>query len=584
MNISRYIGLGLLAILFLFKGHIDPYPKDLFRSPLKIPLRLSGNFAEMRSNHFHAGLDIKTNGREGYRVYAAADGWVSRIFVSPGGYGHALYINHPSGHTTVYAHLSRFNDAITAYVREQQYQQQRFRVDLYPEAGRFRVHQGEVIGYTGNSGSSGGPHLHFEIRDAATQEPLNPLLFGIPVEDTVPPRIYRIKVYALEPDGYARIEMTDGQVREVTAGQSATLEVVGAGRAYQLGGVRRLAGYGRLGFAIQTHDYHDGSNSRLGPYRIRLEADGRTLFVTEMERFSFDETRYINAHVDYAERQRNRRWFQRSFRLPGNRLTSIYRAPRNGILTVEPGATHRLLYTVEDAAGHAVQLGFAVTGMTARPAELTVREPAAFTLPFNRPATFERDGLMAAFPAHTVYEDVPLAFRVLPALPGAFSDRYVLHDEATPVHERYRLSLRADRLPARLRPKALIARVDEEGKWASEGGTYRNGFVTTRTRTFGTFFVAVDTLAPDITPLNIHDGKDLRGSDRIRLRIRDDLAGIDSYAGYVDGRWVLFAYDPKRDLIEYEFDDRVPPGPHTLSVVVTDQAGNTRRYEARFIR
>ncbi|GIV60273.1 M23 family metallopeptidase [Rhodocaloribacter litoris] len=578
------LGLCCVVVLFAFKGHDDPFPRDVFRSPLGIPLLLSGNFAEMRSNHFHSGLDIKTNGQEGYRVYAAADGWVSRIVVSPVGYGHALYVNHPSGHTTVYAHLSRFNDTLAAYVKRLQYEKRSFRLDVHPPAGRFRVRQGEVIAYSGNSGGSSGPHLHFEIRDAATQEPLNPLLFGLPVEDTVPPRIYRIKVYALAPDGYARIEPADGSAPvEVTPERPAHVEVVGGGDAYRLQNVRHIRAHGRIAFGIQTHDYHNGSNNRLGAYRIRLEADGKTLFLSEMQRFSFDETRYVNAHVDYAERVRNRRWIQRSYRLPGNRL-SIYRTGSTGHLDTAPGQTHRLAYTVEDAAGNTARLHFEVEGMAARPVAADTPATPDVLLRHDRTATLNRDGLRATFPAGTVYEEVPLTYRVRPPLRGAFSERHDVHDELTPVHNRYTLSLRADHLPARLRPKALIARLGENGRWVSEGGSYQDGYVTTRPRTFGTFFVAVDTLAPEVTPLNLYDGKDMRAERSIRFRIRDDLAGIGSYAGYVDDAWVLFAYDAKNDLIEYVFDEHVPPGAHTLSVVVTDNTGNTARYTARFTR
>lgn len=575
--------LLVLASLLGFRGD-DPFPKDVFRSPLDVPLTLAGNFAEMRSNHFHAGLDLKTGNRIGLPVHAAADGWVSRIKVSPTGYGLALYVNHPGGYTTVYGHLSRFADTLAAYVKKLQYGQRSYAVDTYPPRGRFPVKQGDVIAFTGNTGSSGGPHLHFEIRDAARQEPLNVLLFGLPVKDTVPPKIFRIRVYAAKDGSFARIERHGGRgPLLVRPGAPATLVVTQVNGTYRLRDVRSIRAHGRIGFAVQTHDYHDGSNNRLGVFRIRLDADGATLFRSEIDRFSFGETRYVNAHVDYAEHERTRRWFQRSFLLPGNRLP-FYRTENRGFLNVSEGERHRLTYTVEDAAGNAARLSFDVEGTAARPVKVDEASTYAAVIPRARPAVFEREGLRVSFPAYALYEDLELRYRAFPPKGGAFSKLHAVHDAFTPVHKRLTLAIRPTGLPEDLRRRALIAKVDRDGNVSSMGGSFRNGFVETRVRSLGTFFVTVDTLAPEIRPLNIHAGKSMRASSKIRLRIRDDLAGIASYVGTIDGAWTLFAFDAKTGTLSHTFDERDAPGPHTLSVIVTDRAGNVARYEAAFTR
>lgn len=578
-------GPFLLALLFLlaFRGDDGPFPKDLFQSPLEGPLMLAGNFAEMRSNHFHAGLDLKTNNAIGVPVHAAANGWISRIKVSPTGYGLALYVDHPEGYTTVYGHLNRFRDDVATYVLKCQYREKRFAVDTYPPRGRFPVKKGEVIAYSGNSGSSGGPHLHFEIRDARGQEPLNPLLFGLPVKDTRPPKIFRIKIYAAKDGSFARIEREGGRSPIlVRPGAPAMLDVTQVDGKYRLRGVRHIRAHGRIGFGIQTHDYHDGSRNRLGVFRIRLDADGEPLFRSEIDRFSFAETRFINAHVDYAEHERSRKWVQRSFLLPGNRLP-FYQARNRGFLNVSEGTVRRLTYTVEDAAGNTSHLSFEVEGVPGRP--VPVEAPSYETvIPRTRRVVFEREGVRVTFPARALYEDLELRYRVLPAKDGAFSKRHAVHDAFTPVHQPLTLAIRPTALPEHLRPRVLIAREDPDGKVSSVGGSFRNGFVETRVRSLGTFFVSVDTLAPEIHPINIREGKSMRGSRNIRFRIRDDLAGIASYVGTVDGAWVLFAFDAKTGTLTHTFDGHVASGAHTLSLIVTDRVGNVSRYEAAFTR
>ena len=580
---SLLLLLGLLSLL-AFKGHTTEYPQDYFRSPLGIPILLSGNFAEMRSNHFHSGLDIKTNNTTGYRIYAAADGWVSRIKVSPVGYGLALYIDHPNGYTTVYGHLDRYNPEISAYVKRLQYRQKHFELDTYPDKQAVPVKKGDIIAFSGNSGSSGGPHLHFEIRNAATEWPINPWLFGLEISDTTPPRIYRMKVYALDEGSMAILEPAAGGASlKATPGAPATVEVESTGAAYRLRGIQALRAQGRIGFGLQTHDYMNGSQNRLGVYRIRLEADAETLYRSEMETFSFDVSRYLNAHVDYAEHEKSSRWFQRSYLLPGNRLP-LYQTRDAGTLRPVAGQTHNLHYFVEDVKGNHAELRFTVKGMEAPLPVEAVAKTGTTRIPRSRSSTFQREGLTARFDANTFYEDLDLRFAVSPPENGAFSPMFTLHDTFTPVHSPYSLSLLADRLPARLQDKALIGHKDDKGRVSAAGGTYRNGHVTARLRTLGTFFVIVDTTAPKITPVNIREGQDLRQAASMQVKIEDDLSGIASYNGTVDGEWVLFAYDPKRKMLAYDFDENVPPGNHRLELVVTDQMGNRTAYAARFRR
>lgn len=563
-------------------GDRPEYPQNYFRSPVGIPIALSGGFAEMRSNHFHSGLDIKTNGKIGYRIYAAADGWISRIAVSPGGFGHALYVNHPNGYTTVYAHLDSFKEPMASWVKQQQYANKSFRVNLFPERNQFRVSKGDVIALSGNSGSSGGPHLHFEVRDGASQEPINPWLFGFDIRDTQPPRIFRMKIYAADPSSVVHVQRRSrNQPSIATFRDPVTIEVAPSNGRYVLQDVRSIKAQGRIGFAIQTHDYHNASQNRLGAYIIQLSANGDILYRSEMERFNFNETRYLNSHIDYAERQRNRRWYQRSHLLPGNRLR-LYEEQRKGFLYPDAGQSYEMEYDIEDVAGNSTRLRFSLEGTSGLTYPPNTVDNMVEAIRHGHAQTVEQPGITVQFPARIFYDDIALTYEAKSQIADTYSPQHVLHDSSTPIHSNYTLSIRPSDLPANLRDKALIARVNSRGRLSSIGGTYENGVVTARTRSFGTFVVATDTQKPRIRPVNISNNKDMRGIGSIRLKISDNLSGIHSYAGYINDEWVLFAYDAKNALISYEFDEYTKPGWNNLRVAVRDGKGNRTTYTARF--
>ncbi len=580
----RVFGFFLTLLLLPF-SQSDPgdYPRDYFRSPLGIPLSLSGNFAEMRSNHFHTGLDIRTNAQTGYRVYSAAEGTVVRVAVAGGGYGNALYVQHPNGYTTVYAHLERFEEPLASYVKEMQYSQRSFAVNLFPEAGRFRFAKGDVIAYSGNSGSSGGPHLHFEIRDTATSEPLNPLFFGMPVDDTTRPRIFRIKVYVNDPTSMAAVLSSRGDtLATARQGRPATVEAEAGTNPgeYRLARGARILADGSVGFGIHAQDYHDRSQSRLGLYTIRLTADQLPIFRSEMERLNFSRQRYLNAHVDYRERLVNRRWVQRSHLLPGNALP-LYQTERNGFLTVRPGDRVPMRYDLSDAAGNTASLEFELLG-AALPSPPVPRREGYLVSP-DHAESLVMPGIIVRIPRKALYEDVELMYSSAERPRGTYSRRHNIHSATTPLHQSITVSVEADDLPVRLRPKALLARISGSNL-ISSGGEYENGYVTGRTRTFGSYVVAVDTIPPAVKPLNISDGADMRNRSSIRFNVRDERSGILRYEGRIDGDWILFEHDPKRSLIQHTFDGKIGPGQHEVNLRVEDGKGNVTRYRAKFTR
>lgn len=583
----RRFAAPVLAFLLFGSSNPDPYPRDYFRSPLGIPLVLAGSFAEMRSNHFHSGLDIKTSGRSGYRVYAAADGWISRISVSSGGFGNALYVTHANGYQTVYAHLDRFSEPLAEYIQNMQYTRESFRVDAFPTKGRFPVSKGEAIAFSGNSGSSSGPHLHFEIRDAESGWPVNPLLFNLDIPDTRPPRIRRIKLYAMGENSRIRIRDTrTGGWRNVKGNEAVLLDVSLIGDSYRFARADRIEATGKVGFGIQTYDYHNGSSNQLGAYRIELEVDGSSIFTSQMERFSFNLTRHVNAHVDYGEYVRNRRWIQRSYILPGNQLP-IYDAVDRGILHVEPDRPYEVQYRISDVYGNESVLPFSIRGFaqTDTMRSKSDRDSLDLLVEFDEPFVLKRPGIIVRMPAKTVYDDTNLHFEEMSSSSSnRYSPVFRIHDRGTPVQEPYSISIDAGGIPERLHSKTTLGVLSRNGRLSYAGGSYRDGRVTASVRSFGDYTITADTVAPSIRPINISPGKSMARSGNIRIRIGDDFSGIGGYRATIDNKWVLFTYDAKTGLLRHTFDGRVQSGSHDLRLEVEDQVGNVRVYEATFER
>ncbi|RMG76485.1 MAG: M23 family metallopeptidase, partial [Bacteroidetes bacterium] len=329
------------------------YPQNYFRSPLDIPLLLAGNYGEIRSNHYHAGIDIKTEGVEGKNVYAAADGYVSRIKISEGGYGKALYITHPNGYTTVYAHLKRFNDTIEQYVRKQQYLKESYEIELFPPKNSLKVKKGDIIAVSGNTGGSGGPHLHFEIRETDTEVPINPLLFGFDIKDDIPPIIKHLTIYPIDDTSFVN-----------RRSRPKRYALSGSNGKYSLSATPEVKGI--IGFGIEVIDKLNGSNNRCGIYSIDLTIDGDTIYRHHIEDIPFHKTRYINCHVDYEAWKKDGIKTQRCYRLPNNQLDFYDKLKYNGLYMFTDDSVHEVRFIVKDTYQNTSELVFNVKSSTAK--------------------------------------------------------------------------------------------------------------------------------------------------------------------------------------------------------------------------
>ncbi|MGO4877736.1 M23 family metallopeptidase [Pedobacter psychrotolerans] len=542
----------------------NKYPITDFRQPLDIaPPALAGSFGELRGNHFHSGVDFRTNQREGYPVYAVADGYISRLRVQNSGFGQALYINHPNGFTTVYGHLQRFAPKIAAIVKNLEYEKKSFEIDEFPDATLIPVHKGEVIAWSGNRGSSGGPHLHFEIRDTKTEETINPQFFGIIIPDNIPPIIHGLYVYRL--NGKTFNEFTPKQAIGIT----------GANGNYKT--VAPLSLTGEVGFGVVTTDRHNGASGTNGVYSIQLEMDGKMIYTSALERFAFENSKAINSHIDYPTYLNTKRSIQKSFVDPGNPLKIYSGLVNSGKINFNDGAAHQLRYIITDAKGNASILPFTVNAGSAPIMAPII--PSGIIYPYGKVNEFNTEDIKVVFPKGTLYNDLNFVYKKLPKPAGnAWSAVHQIHNRYTPLHIGFDLWIKADQLPENLRSKALI--VNSNG--STQGGSYDNGFVKATPRNFGSFYIAVDTIAPRISPINIIEGKSMAGLSRMNFRISDNLSGIKSFNGYLDGKWILMEFDAKTATLWHSFDERTTSGKHTFELVVADMKDNTRRYTVHF--
>lgn len=545
-------------LLFLFSFTVlwaqKSYPKGDYHNPIGIPNYLSGNFGELRNNHFHSGIDIKTNQKTGYRVYAIDDGWVSRINVSPRGYGNAVYIDHPNGYTSVYAHLESFNEEIETFVRNYQYENELSVVEVYPQKDELLIKKGEKIALSGNSGSSGGPHLHFEIRDTQTEEPINPFLFGFDIPDSKTPLINGLYVYPINGDA-------NGSKSRIAVSNNAS-----------------ISASGKIGFGIKTYDKQNGADNNNGTYQINLWVNDEPYFTFTAERTNFSTTRAINRLIDYADKNQNYSWVYRLFQPEGNPLQMFSNVKNQGILNLEEGKTYKIRMEAIDFAGNKNTAHLTVTGKKP-PGEPTPKQGIIFH--WNQENNFQQDEIKLNMPKGVIYDDIEFQYR------KTNNGKYAIHDWDYPVHTYYTLGIKADGISVENRQKAILKREYKyRGTWRSEyiNAAYKDGYITGQTRDFGVFSIDFDTTAPTINPINIKENSTFTAAKGvIRFTIKDDKTGIAGFKAHVDGKWILSYYDQKTASLTIDLNrEGVTKGKHELELKVWDEKNNTATYNVHF--
>ncbi len=546
-------------------------PPPRFIAPMDIPLELAGNFMEPRSDHFHSGLDLRTQGKEGIPVKAVADGWVSRIKISPYGYGKAIYIDHPDGHTSVYGHLQMLKGAIADAVLDHQYKQQDFSIDWYVDKGVLPVKQGEVIALSGNTGGSSGPHLHFELRRTGDQVGLDPESLGIAIADHKAPEIHGIRLYPL----------TDSSRTMPYPAKAAGFAVQGAEGTYSLKDGMVLSAYGTVGLAIHTIDRYDANGAKCGARHIELFVDSLPTFSTHFDQLDFAVNRYCNAHMDYGQFKGNKLEYHRCFRQPHNKLRIYGKEEAQGRIELAPGQQRKVRFVVTDAHGNKSTLSFTLKGASAA-------ESRAWSGPLTDGSLFRYDaansiaeeGFKFQLPAMSLYDDAYVNYQRKPAAGRAIKYIHVVGDPLVPFHSPADLSLVYAGPNA---AKAVVVRMDPDGSvGASMGGKHADGWITTTVKSFGTYTVMLDTVAPVITNVDLR--ADMKGRRSFSIKVGDNLSGISSWKGTLDGTWILLEWDPKTRLLTHTFDKHSKqPGKKEFKLTATDERGNQSSYVLGFV-
>lgn len=527
-----------------------------FCSPFDFPILLSANFGELRPNHFHNGLDIKTQGVTGKPIYCIADGYVSRVAVLHGGYGQAIYVTHPNGLTSVYGHVISFAKNIQACVRQYQYAHETFVCDLKFQPGQFPVKKGDIIALSGNEGASAGPHLHLELRRTETGEYIDPMpYFKHLLKDSKAPVGSLIGIYPIQGKG-------------VVNGASHK-------KLLAIGNLKQpVHAWGEIYTGISAKDYMDGTSNFYGVHSVTLYVDSVQVFNSTTDKVLPDENRMINGFTDYEELTRTRRLIMRSYKLPGNRLRLLHTNENRGAVTIDEERDYHFRYVLEDNFGNRRTYQFIVKG---KRQDIPEYKPEANEMLYwNRTNVIQKPGMELVVPRYHVYENVPLRTDMRGDSSRIAFD-YILDAGRTPIHSYCDLSIGLRHMPVADTTKYYI--VQKAGKWRSSmGGKYANGWIKTRVRSLGTFSVDVDTIAPQITPIGQGGW---RTSRNIRFRIKDMESGIGSYKVYIDGKFVLFGL--KKGILVIQDPEKVKKGvPHKLEVTVTDQCGNMARKEYKF--
>lgn len=540
--------------------------KNYFRDPLSIPIQLSANFGELRPNHFHMGFDIRTQARENLPVHAAASGYISRVKVEKYGFGNAIYITHPNGFTTLYAHLNTFKKEVQAFILQKQYEQQSWEVDVEIPPGIFPVTKGDFIAYSGNTGASAGPHVHFEIRNTATGKNYNPGLFGFDIPDTKKPVIHALYIY---------------DRRYSTYFQNAIAVPLSGNNGDYIAKEKIIEMHSPLvSFAINATDKSSNSPFNHGIYSGEVWMDGQSIFAFKLDSISYDETRYVNACIDYSEYARHKKYRQFLFSLPGNEL-NIY-APTNtqGLVILNDTNLHDIKIEAKDIDGNTSALNFKIQFSGISNYNFSYPANAKPFLP-GQENSVQGNSFKANFTANAFYEAFPFVYIETPDnTANSASNTISLGDYFIPVHDYYEILIQstlAENDPLR---NNVIVEVMNGRKKIFQKGTWQGNWMKGNFRDLGKIRLMIDTVPPELFKVGWENGQTFTGNKTLNFRASDKGSDIQSFSALLDGKWLLFSN--RNGLFTYNFDEHCTTGNHELKVTVTDIAGNETTQQFSF--
>ena len=545
----------ILTSLFLNSFLAQENHFKTFRSPVGIPISLSGNFGELRSNHFHTGLDIKTNGSINYRIYAIDTGYVSRINISHWGYGKAIYIDHPNGFTSVYAHLNHFPEKIEKIIRQKQYELHQESITYYLDSSQILVSKGEIIAFSGNSGSSSGPHLHFEIRETQSEHPVNPQQFNFEILDNRPPVISQLKVY----------NFPNKSINLLCSEKVFTLKKFK--NSYRLNNDSIISLPGPFVIGVAAADYYTNSSNLCGIYSIKMYVDEVLKYDLKFDELDFDNNHQINIHKDFNAYQEHRHKIHQLFIHPNNELKIYNRSLGNGLIDFKDSSIHKVKIRVADFNNNYSELNFYFLHKDSSSCLDNKND-------FNKYIFSQDSNWRISLDSNSFYNFQKIKMKsqinnveITNNLPA--KNQFILSMKITPEYSPYI-------------EKTFMANITKKGNILNKNGKIDEKWISAEVKKMGTYQLIIDTVAPKIIHLGNNRLKKINQS--LNFKIADDLSGVENYDVYIDEQWVLSNYNYKTSKLHVPLDKyaRITKGEHNCRLLISDERNNKSSLDFKF--
>ncbi len=535
-------------------------------SPLKKTMSLSGDFGEIRSDHFHMGADIRL--RTGQPVYAVADGYLYRYKTEPGGYGNVLYINHKDGFRSVYCHLNRFREDIHNYVRKEQLKSDKFKVEGYPAPEIFPVKKGDLIGFGGNTGYSFGPHLHFEMRYSKNDVAINPYHFLSFPQDYRKPEVRALLVKSADENS------------GVNGKEQATIYKLRASKNHLIP-TGRIEAFGRVKLSVMTVDRRSNQHNSYALYGARLFVNNSLIFEFKKDEIPFEKTRCINSFIDYKEYKKARKKFTNLYREKNNNL-AIYGDFGDGYIDIKNNEKKKIRIELFDFNGNTTTVKFLISGKLSAKKKETV-EACKHKMYAGKNNYFIQDDFRLMTSENAFYDDFCLHYKKQIANDDFFSDWHNVWGDFTPIHEGVDIAIRTKNIDENLLPKTCIVRKKSDGELVNVGGKLLNGFMTAKVSSFGKYAVYLDTIPPHLTPKNFSaKTKSYNLKKYIKFKVEDNMSKVVAYKAMLNGEKTVAHYDLKNDLINIEVPAQIKYKDVNLHLEVFDAKGNVAVYNHTF--
>lgn len=569
LKIFRLKFLTLPLFIVLFYNSLLGQSIELF-NPLALPLAISGSFGEIRTDHFHSGVDFRTAGKIGYRIYASEKGFVSRIKVSPVGFGKTIYIEHPNGLTTVYAHLEGFGEKIAKYVEREQYAQKSFEIELFPKRDEITVEKGEVIAFSGNSGTSGGPHLHYEVRHTASQVPMAPLSFfpNWKNADTSAPTVKAVYLYQIDSIGY----LMDSLNR-------TSLKFLRYKNTYKVSDT--IFAHGRIGFGVEAFDFINENSNRCSFHQITQTVNSQLNYTLNLDSFSFAETKYVNSVIDYrakilANDEVIKLWVDTN-----NKFSGLRTDKSRGFIDIEANKAYKISIKVDDHSKNSSTLEIIVRGKPmANINKFANKNGKGILLDCKKEHSINTDNYDVIIPKDALYHDIIFSHSTISN--EKYQNIYQINTPRVAIHKRFTLRIKQPILNSKLRDKYFIAYLNGKGPEFCDT-KFIGGMLETSCSKFGNYIVTIDSIPPKIKPVNVSDKAKIENENQIRFQV-EDSTGISGYTGFIDNEWALFEWDPKTKTLLHNLNSNRTAKQrwHSLKLEVTDKLNNKTEFKCEF--